>query len=142
MPHVRYHTCDDHYHTTQRLLATFTMAVCNHWTGLVDWTVIKPAVQNMYKPCRSRKCIQGHIPMHKIFAVFFFYFFIPVLSRPSFTARTPKTRRKSKSSTFLSFTPHSLETSMSSAVNVLCMPSASFKKSASRKKWHVLVTLD
>ena len=55
-------------------------------------SVVKPAVQNAYRPCRSRKCIWGHIPMHAIFAVFI-YFFIPVLSRPSFTFRTPKTRR-------------------------------------------------
>ena len=55
--------------------------------------VVKPVVQNMYKCWRSRKCIQGHIPMHVIFAVFI-YFFIPVLSRPSFTSRTPNKDQK------------------------------------------------
>ena len=49
--------------------------------------VVKPAVQNTYKPCRSRKCIRGHILMHAIFAVFI-YFFIPVQSRSCFTSRT------------------------------------------------------
>ena len=46
--------------------------------------VVRPAVQDTYKPCRYRKCIQGHVV---IFAVFI-YFFIPVLSRPSFTSTT------------------------------------------------------
>ena len=55
--------------------------------------VVKPAVLNTYKRCRSRKCIRGHIPMHAILAVFI-YFFIPVLSRPSFTSRTPNKNQK------------------------------------------------
>ena len=33
--------------------------------------VIKPAVQNTFKPCRSRKYIQGHIPMHDIYLYFY-----------------------------------------------------------------------
>ena len=56
-------------------------------------TVVKPAVQNMYKPCRSRKYIRGHIPMHAFFAVFI-YFFIHVLSRSCFTSRTPDKDQK------------------------------------------------
>ena len=56
-------------------------------------TVVKPVVQNTYKPCRSRKCIRGHIPMHAIFAVFI-YIFIPVLSRSYFTSRTPDKDQK------------------------------------------------
>ena len=50
-------------------------------------SVVRPAVLNMYKCCRSRKCIRWHIPMHAIFAVFYL-FFLPVLSRPSLTSRT------------------------------------------------------
>ena len=34
-------------------------------------TVIKPAVDNTYKCCRSRKCIWGHIPMHCHLYLFF-----------------------------------------------------------------------
>ena len=55
--------------------------------------VVTPAVQNTYKPCRSRKCIRGHIPMHAIFAVFYL-FFLPDLSRLSFTSRTPDKDQK------------------------------------------------
>ena len=32
--------------------------------------VVRPAVLNTYKRCRSRACIRWHIPMHAIFAVF------------------------------------------------------------------------
>ena len=54
---------------------------------------VRPPVQNTYKPCRSRKCTRGHFPMHAIFAVFYL-FFLPVLSRPSFTSRTPDKDQK------------------------------------------------
>ena len=60
---------------------------------LVYGAVVKPEVQKTYKPYRSRKCIRGHIPMHEIFAVFI-CIFIPVLSRPSFTSRTPDKDQK------------------------------------------------
>ena len=53
------------------------------------------------------------------FFAIFIYFFIPVLSRPSFTSRTPdKDQKKEQLFYFPSFKPHSLETSMSSVVNV------------------------
>ena len=45
--------------------------------------------------CRSRKCIQGHIPIHAIFAIFF-CFFVPVLSRSYFTSRTPDKEQRIK----------------------------------------------
>ena len=48
-------------------------------------SIVKPAVQNMYKPYRSRKYIRERIPVHEIFGIFSF-FFISVLSRPSFTS--------------------------------------------------------
>ena len=76
--------------------------------------VHKPAVQNTYIRCTSRKCTRWHIPMHAIFAVLYI-FFLPVLSRPSFTSRTPKTRRQRNSSTFCSFKSYNPETFMSSA---------------------------
>ena len=57
--------------------------------------VVKPAVQNTYKRCRSRKCIRWHIPVHAIFAVFYLIF-LPVLSRPSFTSRTPNKDQKTE----------------------------------------------
>ena len=41
---------------------------------------------NLYIRRRSRKCIWGHAPMHAIIV----FFYLPVLSRPSFTTRTPK----------------------------------------------------
>ena len=62
-----------------------------------DWStnltsVVKPAVQNTYKRCRSRKCIRWHI---LIFAVFYLFFLL-VLSRPSFTSRTPNKDQKTE----------------------------------------------
>ena len=66
--------------------------------------------------CRSRKCIQCHIPVHAIFAVFY-QFILSVLSMSSFTSRTPKTRRQSNSSTFCTFKFHHPETFMSSAAS-------------------------
>ena len=45
--------------------------------------------------CRSRKYIRWHIPVHAIFAVFYL-FFLPVLSRPSFTSRTPNKDQKTE----------------------------------------------
>ena len=44
---------------------------------------------NKYKHCRCRKCIQGHIPINASDFAIFIYFFIPVLSGPSLTSRTP-----------------------------------------------------
>ena len=105
-----------------------------------DVGILQPLSQQS-NCCRSMKCIRGHIPMHEICGRFCL-FFLPVLSRLFFTSRTPDKDQKSNSSTFLSSKPHCLETSMSSAVNVLCMPSASAQKSALRKKWHVLVPLN
>ena len=47
--------------------------------------------------CRSRKCIRYHIPVHAIFAVFLSIFlFLLVLSRPSFTYRTPNKDQKTE----------------------------------------------
>ena len=60
--------------------------------------------------CRPRKCIRWHIPVHAIFAVFYLFFLL-VLSRPSFTSRTPNT------TTFCSFKSHNPETFMSSAAS-------------------------
>ena len=57
--------------------------------------VVKPAVQNTYKCCRSRKCILWHIPVHAIFAVFYLFFLL-VLCRPSFTSRTPNKDQKTE----------------------------------------------
>ena len=85
-------------------------------------TVVTPAVQNMYKRSRSRKCIQGHIPMHAIFAAFI-YIFIPVLSRSYFTSRTPDKDQEIEQLIYsLLIKSYNPETSMSSAVNIfLCM---------------------
>ena len=58
-------------------------------------SVVKPAVQNTYKRCKSRECIRWHIPVHAIFAVFYL-FFLPALSRPSFTSRTPNKDQKTE----------------------------------------------
>ena len=97
----------------------------------------------MYKPCRSRKCIWGHIPMHEIFAVFIF-FFIPVLSRPSFTSMTPdKDQKKDKHFYFpLIQAPspgdvHELHGKCFCACYLQAL-----KKVPRAKKWHVLVPLD
>ena len=44
-------------------------------------SIVKPAVQ------LSRKCIQWYILVHSFLP--FLIYFLPVLSRPSFTSRTP-----------------------------------------------------
>jgi hypothetical protein len=88
--HVHYNNC------CSRVVQKFT--VCRLPAVLVLqllYAVVKPAVQNTYKRCRSRKCIRWHIPVHAIFAVFI-YFFIPALSRPSFTSRTPNKDQKTE----------------------------------------------
>ena len=46
-----------------------------------------------YIRCRSRKCIWQHIPVHAISAIFYI-FFLPVLSRLSFTFRTRIVHKK------------------------------------------------
>ena len=52
--------------------------------------------------CRSRKYIRWHIPVHAIFAVFYLFFF-PVLSRPSFTSRTPNKDQKTEQLFYFQF---------------------------------------
>ena len=69
------------------------MYSCCIWSPLL--TVVKPAVQNTYKRCRSRKCIRWHIPVHAIFAIFYLFFLL-VLSRPSFTFWTPNKDQKTE----------------------------------------------
>ena len=111
-------------------------------TGLIN-PVVKPAVQNTYKPFRSRKCIWGHVPMHEIFAAFI-YFFIPVLSRSSFTSSTPDKKPEDRATLLLSScsSPITRRHQWAPHWTFLCMLSASVWKSASRRKWHVLVPLD
>ena len=108
----------DVFHAWYRHIPCVVLAfsMCVPWVvqvfPCIHHTVVTPTVQNMYKCCRSRKCIWGNIPMHAIFAVFI-YFFIPLLSRSY------------NSSNFFSFKSHNPETSMSSMVTFLCIPSAS-----------------
>ena len=97
---------------------------------------VKPAVQLLQ--------IQEVHPVphssEQFFAVFM-HIFLPILSRSSFTSRTPD--KDQKTSTFFSFKSYNMETFMSFAVigfvHAMCSRS---KKSASRRKWHVLVPLD
>ena len=84
--------------------------VVESWSHTHLLSVNKPAVQNTYIRCRSRKSIRWHIPVHPIFGVFHL-FFLPVLCRPCFTSRTTKTRRQSNSSTF--YNPETFMSSMS-----------------------------
>ena len=77
--------------------------------------VHKPAVQNIYKRCRSRKCIRWHIPVHAIFAVFIYFSCLFYLGHLSLLGHQTKTRRQSNSSTFCSFKSYNPETFMSSA---------------------------
>ena len=110
-------------------------------------TVVKPAVQNTYKHCRSRKCIRWHIPVHAIFAVF--NLFLPVLSRSVIfychlllLELQTKIRRQTNSFTFCLFKSHNPETFMSSAVSAsvhaTCKRSQKVpraKRGASRFPW-------
>ena len=77
----------------------------------MPFTVVKPAVQNTYKCCRSRKYIRWHIPMHAIFS------YLSYLGHPSLLGLQTKTKRQSNSSTFCSFKSYNLETLMSSAAS-------------------------
>ena len=78
------------------------------------YTVVKPAVQIPYKPCRYRKYIRDNIPMHAIFCRFCL-FFHTVLSRSYFTPRTPDKDQKIEQLFYLYFfKSYNTETSMSS----------------------------
>ena len=78
--------------------------------------------------------------------------YLSYLGHPSFLGLQTKTRRQSNSSTFCSFQSHNPETFMSSTATAfvhathkrfcaMCYSQA-LTKSASRKKWYVLVPLD
>ena len=60
-----------------------------------DWSLTVQPLSQQSNCCTSRKCIRGHISMHEIFTIFI-SFFIPVLSRPSFTSRTPNNNQEIK----------------------------------------------
>ena len=95
--HVAASLVTDKYTDTHTYkLTTITLAHAVHASRVKNpYAVVTPVVPNTYKPCRSRNCIRGHIPMYAIFAVFYLLsVFLPVLSRPSFTSRTPNKDQK------------------------------------------------
>ena len=106
-------------------------------------TVVKPAVQNTYKRCRSRKCILWHIPVHAIFAIFHLFFLL-VLSRPSFTSRTPNKDQKTEQFFYVLL----VQVIYPGDIHELCgnrfcaCYSQALTKSASCKKEYVLVPLE
>ena len=106
-------------------------------------TVVKPAVQNTYKRCRSRKYIRWHIPVHAIFAVFYL-FFLPFLSRSPFTSRTPNKDQKTEQLFYFLL----VQFPSPGDIHELCGKrfcacySQVLTKSASRKKWGIQVSLD
>ena len=106
------------------------------------YTVVKPAVQNTCKRCRFRKCFWGHIPMPEILAIFI-YIFLPVLSRPSFTSRTPNKDQKLEQFYFLFVQVLYPGDFPELCSNLFCAgyPQV-FAKCASRIKWETLVPLD
>ena len=53
----------------------------------------KSAVRPVVQLLQIQKCIRCHIPMHAIFAIFY-QFFLLVVSRSSFTSRTPNKDQK------------------------------------------------
>ena len=93
--------------------------------------------------CRSRMCIRWYIPMPAIFALFYL-FFIPVLStcRSYFTSRTPDRPEDTTLLLFSCSSPMARRHPWAPWWTVLCMLFASARKSASCKKWHVLVRFD
>ena len=93
--------------------------------------------------CRSRKCIRWLIPVHAIFAVFYL-FFLPVLSRSSFTSRTPNKDQKTEQLFYflLVQVPSPGDIHELRGKRFCACYSQALTKSASRKKWHVLVPLD
>ena len=110
--------------------------------NLTRWSTIQSLGQRS-NCCKSRKCIWGHIPMHEIFSIYI-YFFIPVLSRPSFTFRTPDEDQKDRATLLLSSRSNPITWGRPWAPwwTFLCMLSASAQKSTLHKKWHILVPLD
>ena len=97
-------------------------------------TAVKPAVQLLQiqevHPGPHSQCMQ-------FFFAVFIYFFIPVLSKLSFTFRTPNKDQKIEQLFFL-FKSYNPETLMSSAVNGLCMLYASaHKKCLAQKVGHL-----
>ena len=103
--------------------------IVTHWQA-----VVKSAVQNTYKPCRSRKCIRWHIPVHAIFAVFHLLFLLLVLFRPSFTSRTPnKDQKRGTPPHSARLSPITRRHSWALRQALLCMLLAS-----AHKKWYIL----
>ena len=89
--------------------------------------------------CSSKKCTQGQISMHEIFAVFIYLSYLFYLGHPSLLGFQAKTKRKSNYATFLSFKPGDVnELRCESFVYAICKCS----KCTSCKKWHILILLD
>ena len=90
-------------------------AQISRWKA-VTWkaTVVKPAVYNTYKRCRSRMCIQWQISVQAILAIFIYFSYLFYLGHLSPLALLTKTRRQSNSSTFCSFKSQNPVTFMSS----------------------------
>ena len=93
--------------------------------------------------CRSRKGIRWHIPVNAIFAILYL-FFIPVLSRPLFTFRTPNKDQKTEQLFYFLFIhviqPRDIHELRGDCLCVCHLQALT--KSASCKKWYVLVPLD
>ena len=72
----------------------------SHTTLVICISVVTPAVQNTYKPCRSRKYIWGHVPMHAIFAVFISFSYLFCLGHLSLSG--PQTKTEDRETLLLS----------------------------------------
>ena len=79
-----------------------------------DLAVVKPAVQNTYKPCRSRSASGATFQCMQILPFLSIFSYLSYLDHTSLLGLQTKTR-----SIFFSFKFYNPETSMSSAVNVV-----------------------
>ena len=88
--------------------------------------------------CISRKCIRCHIQVHAIFAVFY-PFFLPVLSRSSFTSRTPNKDQKTEQLFYFLLVQVSSPRDIHElrGKRFCACYSKALTKSASRKKWDI-----
>jgi hypothetical protein len=103
------------------------------------WPVVKPAVQNTYQHCRSRKCTFQCMQVLPFLSIFSYLLYPGHLSLLGL-----QTRPEDRATPLLS--PHSSPItrrhSWAPRQALLSCYSQALTKSASRKKWYVLVPLD
>ena len=101
---------------------------------IIHSVVVPPVVQNTYKPCRYRKCIRVHIPMHAIFAIFIFFSYQSYLGHTSLLGLQTKPEDRATLSRSSRSSPTTRRHPWAPWWTLLCMPFAS-----THKKWDIQV---